>query len=34
MGKDAVETFFTFEGKHAILLALTSNTGAEDFQYT
>ena len=34
MGRDAVEPFLTFEGKHAILLALTSNTGAADFQYT
>jgi len=34
MGKDAVEPFLTFEGKHAILLALTSNLGAFDFQYT
>ena len=34
MGKDAVEPFLTFEGKHAILLALTSNTGAANFQFT
>lgn len=34
MGRDAVEPFLTFEGKHAILLALTSNPGAADFQYT
>lgn len=34
MGKDAVEPFLAFEGKHAILLALTSNQGASDFQYT
>ena len=34
MGKDAVEPFLTFEGKHAILLALTSNPGAADFQFT
>lgn len=34
MGKDAVEPFLTFEGKHAILLALTSNSGAADFQFT
>ncbi len=34
MGRDAVEPFLAFEGKHAILLALTSNTGAGDFQYT
>ncbi len=34
MGRDAVEPFLAFEGKHAILLALTSNSGASDFQYT
>lgn len=34
MGKDAVEPFLTFQGKHAILLALTSNPGAADFQFT
>jgi orotidine-5'-phosphate decarboxylase len=32
MGKDSVEPFLAFEGKHAILLALTSNPGAADFQ--
>lgn len=32
MGKDSVEPFLAFEGKHAILLALTSNKGATDFQ--
>jgi len=32
MGKDSVEPFLTFEGKHAILLALTSNPGALNFQ--
>ena len=32
MGKDSVEPFLTFEGKFAILLALTSNDGAFDFQ--
>ena len=32
MGKDSVEPFLEFEGKHAILLALTSNTGAFDLQ--
>lgn len=32
MGKDSVEPFLSFEGKHTILLALTSNTGASDFQ--
>ena len=34
MGKDAVEPFLTFEGKHAIILALTANPGAADFQFT
>ncbi|AXG72212.1 orotidine 5'-phosphate decarboxylase [Kordia sp. SMS9] len=32
MGKDSVEPFLAFEGKHTILLALTSNKGAFDFQ--
>ena len=32
MGKDSVEPFLSFENKHAILLALTSNEGAYDFQ--
>ncbi len=32
MGKDSVEPFLEFEDKFAILLALTSNTGAFDFQ--
>jgi orotidine-5'-phosphate decarboxylase len=32
MGKDSIEPFLSFEGKHAILLALTSNEGAFDFQ--
>lgn len=32
MGKDSVEPFLAFEGKHTILLALTSNPGATDFQ--
>lgn len=32
MGKDSVEPFLTYSGKHAILLALTSNEGASDFQ--
>ncbi len=32
MGKDSVEPFLKFENKHAILLALTSNEGAFDFQ--
>jgi orotidine-5'-phosphate decarboxylase len=32
MGKDSVEPFLAFEGKHTILLALTSNDGSFDFQ--
>ncbi len=32
MGADSVEPFLTFDGKYAILLALTSNQGAYDFQ--
>ena len=32
MGRDSVEPFLDFEGKHTILLALTSNKGAFDFQ--
>jgi orotidine-5'-phosphate decarboxylase len=32
MGKDSVEPFLAFENKHTILLALTSNEGAFDFQ--
>ncbi|WP_430967520.1 orotidine-5'-phosphate decarboxylase [Spongiimicrobium sp. 2-473A-2-J] len=32
MGKDSVEPFLAFEDKHTILLALTSNVGAFDFQ--
>jgi orotidine-5'-phosphate decarboxylase len=32
MGKDSVEPFLAFEGKHTILLALTSNQGAYDYQ--
>ena len=32
MGRDSVEPFLSFEGKHVILLALTSNEGAYDFQ--
>lgn len=34
MGKDSVEPFLAFENKHTILLALTSNQGAYDFQMT
>lgn len=32
MGKDSVEPFLEFKNKHTILLALTSNQGAFDFQ--
>ena len=32
MGKDSVEPFLKYENKHTILLALTSNEGAFDFQ--
>lgn len=32
MGRDSVEPFLAFEDKYAILLALTSNEGASDFQ--
>lgn len=32
MGKDSVEPFLAFKNKHTILLALTSNVGAYDFQ--
>ena len=34
MGKDAIEPFLAFENKYAILLILTSNPGAFDFQFT
>lgn len=33
MGEDSVTPFTTYEGKWVILLALTSNKGAFDFQY-
>ena len=32
MGKDSVEPFLAFDDKHTIMLALTSNEGAFDFQ--
>jgi len=32
MGKDSVEPFLAFDNKHTIMLALTSNAGAFDFQ--
>lgn len=33
MGRDSVQPFLGFDGKWAIILALTSNAGAEDFQF-
>lgn len=33
MGSDSVEPFLTFQKKWVILLALTSNEGAQDFQF-
>ncbi len=33
MGEDSVTPFLSYSGKYVILLALTSNKGAEDFQY-
>lgn len=33
MGEDSVTPFLSYEGKWVILLALTSNKGAADFQY-
>ena len=32
MGKDSIEPFLEFSNKHTIMLALTSNSGAYDFQ--
>ena len=32
MGKDSIEPFLEFQNKHTIMLALTSNAGAFDFQ--
>ncbi len=34
MGRDSVEPFLGFENKWVILLALTSNQGSHDFQFT
>ena len=34
MGKDSVEPFLSFRDKWIIVLALTSNTGAQDFQFS
>lgn len=33
MGRDSVEPFLSFEGKWTFLLGLTSNPGAQDFQW-
>jgi len=33
MGKDSIEPFLRYKDKFIILLALTSNSGAEDFQF-
>ena len=32
MGKDSIEPFLNFKDRYAIILALTSNSGSEDFQ--
>jgi len=32
MGRDAIQPFLTYESKWAVILALTSNEGAHDFQ--
>ena len=32
MGRDSIEPFLKFQNKHTILLILTSNSGAYDFQ--
>jgi orotidine-5'-phosphate decarboxylase len=34
MGEDSVKPFMVYKGKRVILLALTSNKGANDFQFT
>lgn len=34
MGKDSVEPFLSFKYKWVIILALTSNSGAQDFQFS
>jgi orotidine-5'-phosphate decarboxylase len=34
MGEDSVKPFLTYPGKWVILLALTSNKGSQDFQFT
>ena len=32
MGRDSIEPFLRYDDKYTILLGLTSNTGANDFQ--
>ena len=34
MGNDSIEPFLEYKNKHTILLGLTSNNGANDFQIT
>jgi len=34
MGNDSIEPFLNYNDKHTILLGLTSNNGANDFQYS
>jgi len=34
MGNDSIEPFLDYNDKHTILLGLTSNNGANDFQYS
>jgi orotidine-5'-phosphate decarboxylase len=34
MGNDSIEPFLNYNDKHTILLGLTSNHGANDFQYS
>ncbi len=33
MGRDSIEPFLKFKNKNTIILALTSNSGAKDFQF-
>ena len=34
MGKDSIEPFLSYKDKYAVLLALTSNEGSRDFQFS
>ena len=34
MGKDSIEPFLSYKDKYAVLLALTSNKGSRDFQFS